>query len=96
VYRPGASVVSTFPVTFNGAWAASTSVVADGRLRQTIDPDDYLGGFGTWSGTSFSAPLLAGELAEQLLTGGSMDAIDPDSAIARGWSALGALLRMRP
>ena len=27
--------------------------------REALDPDDYSGGFAVWSGTSFSAPLLA-------------------------------------
>ena len=35
--------------------------------RATIDPDGYRGGFASWSGTSFSAPVLAGELAEAIL-----------------------------
>jgi hypothetical protein len=30
--------------------------------RETIDPDDYAGGFALWSGTSFAAPYVAGEL----------------------------------
>ena len=35
--------------------------------RRTIDPDGFGGGFGVWSGTSFAAPLMAGDLAELLL-----------------------------
>ena len=30
---------------------------AYGRVRESIDPDDFRGGFALWSGTSFSAPL---------------------------------------
>ena len=37
------------------------------RPRLSLDPDDYRGGFGLWSGTSFAAPLLAGHLARALL-----------------------------
>ncbi len=33
----------------------------------SIDPDRFRGGFGTWSGTSFSTPVLAGRLARRLL-----------------------------
>ena len=31
------------------------------QVRSTIDPDDFSGGFATWSGTSFAAPVLAGQ-----------------------------------
>ena len=34
--------------------------------RATIDLDDYTSGFGVWSGTSFAAPVLAGQLAHAI------------------------------
>jgi serine protease len=34
--------------------------------RSTPDPDDYSSGFGVWSGSSFSAPTLAGQVAHAL------------------------------
>ena len=34
--------------------------------RGSIDLDDYSGGFGTWSGTSFAAPALAGDIAARI------------------------------
>ena len=37
--------------------------------RESLDLDDYRVGFATWSGTSFSAPLLAAQIAEALLAG---------------------------
>jgi serine protease len=35
--------------------------------RESLDPDNYSGGFAVWSGTSFSAPLAAAHIAAQLL-----------------------------
>ena len=71
-YAPGAAVVSTIPA-FQGGLQATARDDYDGRRRETIDPDDYRGGFATWSGTSFAAPLVAGwvaaELTGELLTG---------------------------
>jgi subtilisin family serine protease len=62
--------------------------------RATIDLDDYNSGFGVWSGTSFAAPVLAGQLAHAL-AGMDTVAIDRDSMIARGWAALAQVLRPR-
>jgi subtilase family serine protease len=58
-------------------------------MRATIDPDNFSSGFATWSGTSFAAPVLAGEIADQLFNGkhGEFDPIDAKRAVARGWSA---------
>ena len=52
------------PTTFNSSLRGSISV-APGAYpeRGTADPDDYSGGFGVWSGTSFSAPAFVGDLA---------------------------------
>ena len=38
-----------------------------GERRSALDPDDFSSGFGVWSGTSFAAPVLAGELAAALV-----------------------------
>lgn len=61
-YAPGAAVVSTFP-GFNGGIQAGTRDDRADYRRETIDPDDFSGGFGLWSGTSFAAPYVAGMLA---------------------------------
>jgi subtilisin family serine protease len=67
VYRRGAAVLSTFPVTFKGGLEPTARTVVRYRMRETIDPDDFSGGFGLWSGTSFAAPIAAGELAGALV-----------------------------
>jgi hypothetical protein len=67
----GANVVSTAPVCASGAWAADTSLRGpNGERRGTIDPDQFSGGFATWSGTSFAAPVLAGRYLANLVSAG--------------------------
>ncbi len=88
-YRAGAAVVSTFPTTFNGS-AQPSYVVRDDddRIkRESIDGDDFRGGFGVWSGTSFAAPVLAGQLAAQLCDDPLTD-LSAEAALERGWKAL--------
>ena len=90
-HRPGAALVSTFPVTFDAAEQPSYRVDVPGDgMRTTIDPDNFTSGFGTWSGTSFAAPILAGQLAQCLLDGGCgpLDPPDRASAVSRGWNAI--------
>jgi subtilisin family serine protease len=90
-HRPGAQLVSTFPVTFNASAEPSFRIHIPGEgWRETIDPDDFASGFGTWSGTSFAAPILAGELAQCLLVGkgGSIDPPDRASMVDRAWHAI--------
>jgi hypothetical protein len=85
-HRPGAAVISTFPTTFDGALEPRRRT----SLGEDIDPDDFQGGFGLWSGTSFAAPYLAGQLAARMFSGGTLDRIDVRSAVTRGWSAIRA------
>ena len=74
-YAPGASVMSTMP-PFQGGLQPVARTFVDGRVRESIDPDDYRGavgrahrgGFGLWSGTSFAAPTVAGALAAVMST----------------------------
>jgi subtilisin family serine protease len=66
-YRPGAAVVSTIPPVFKGGLEPTARWTSHHRLRESLDPDDFSSGFAVWSGTSFSAPIAAGELAEALM-----------------------------
>lgn len=84
-YRPGANVVSTLPTTFDGSTQPDI-VTPDGG--ESVDRDDFTGGFGVWSGTSFAAPVLAGEIAASLSAQGSLDDVAPATMVERGWAAL--------
>jgi subtilisin family serine protease len=65
---PGANLVSTAPVVAQGAWTQDTVTVGPGSTqRGTVDPDSFSGGFSTWSGTSFAAPVLAGRYLAALV-----------------------------
>jgi subtilisin family serine protease len=90
-HRPGAGVISTFPVTFDGSRQPSTLFYAvDDGWRGTIDPDDFSAGFGVWSGTSFAGPVLAGEIAQELFSGdcGPLDPADQVTTVNRAWEAV--------
>lgn len=76
VYAPGVSLVSTVPVDFDGGVQAGTRDDKDGRRRETLDVDDFRGGYGVWSGTSFAAPVVAGRIAARIAEGNtSTDAV---------------------
>ena len=61
----GTSVVSTFPMV-NGRANPELGPTDDRRPAESIDPDDYRGGWARWSGTSFAAAVFAGRLANAL------------------------------
>jgi hypothetical protein len=104
-WAKGASVVSTFPDDVDGcrtpeirmrAHPASEIPPEDPRAveREALDPDDYRGGYAVWSGTSFSAPLLAARIARQLLEDAAadpalaLDQLGPAAATNRTVAAL--------
>jgi subtilisin family serine protease len=92
-HRQGAALVSTMPTTFDGSLQPAAVVhLKGGGLRATIDPDNFHGGFSTWSGTSFAAPILAAEIAKCLWESRELDTSDPAAMLGRGWSALERLV----
>ena len=79
-WATGGAVVSTLPTDVNGSRTPELRLPAhpSGPLptgherashREALDPDDYSRGFAIWSGTSFSAPLLAANVVRALLAG---------------------------
>ena len=64
-FAPGASVLSCSP-PFRGGSQPAVRDDLGGLRRETVDPDDYVGGFAVWSGTSFAAPYVAGEIAARI------------------------------
>ncbi|WP_125206513.1 MULTISPECIES: S8 family serine peptidase [Isoptericola] len=83
--RPGASVMSTMPTTVDGPETPAARVAERLRpgVRATVDPDDFTGGYATWSGTSFAAPYLAGEVAGARLAHGGAD-----TGVPAAWDAV--------
>ncbi|MGB6020870.1 MAG: S8/S53 family peptidase, partial [Ornithinimicrobium sp.] len=87
-HRLGANVISTLPTDLNGDRQPSVRMRYHKTERATIDPDDFSGGFGTWSGTSFAAPVLAGQLARRLAQDPAPSSIARTEAVERGWKAV--------
>ena len=65
----GVNLVSTAPVSLDGSRLVTGTSLPGGR-RSAIDPDNFRGGFESWSGTSFAAPVLAGEYLRRLMVAG--------------------------
>jgi serine protease len=107
-WAPGTAVVSTLPVTFSGGLSPVVGVADPQRdasgtpfARADLDPDGYGGGFGLWSGTSFSAPIVAGMIATTLLKASEdgsypLRDVDPQVSLARGRNAVEVVTRQCP
>ena len=97
-YAPGALLMSTLPVTFQGGLEPTNRLEAYQRVRETVDPDDFSGGFATWSGTSFAAPLMAGRIAAQLCDEVEVAHahLDRKDARDRAWRAVEKVTDLRP
>lgn len=68
---PGVDLVSASPdLPDAGSEPRYTTRGPGGRRRSSLDPDDYRSGFAVWSGTSFAAPVLAGEYLRRLSANG--------------------------
>ncbi len=83
-WAAGAAMISTFPTDVNGSRDPEISMPAHPANtvpaglslpaeREALDPDDFSSGFAVWSGTSFSAPQLAAQIARSLLAGAAAD-----------------------
>ena len=108
-WATGGAVVSTLPTDVNGSRTPELRLPAhpSGPLptgheraghREALDPDDYSRGFAVWSGTSFSAPLLAAHVVRALLAGPADPAsglvLEPCDAHTTTVRALAALTSM--
>jgi hypothetical protein len=87
-WSAGAAVVSTLPTDVNGSRSPQLRLPAHPANplppglalhahREALDPDDYARGWAVWSGTSFSAPLLAAQVVRSMLAG----PVDPASGL---------------
>jgi serine protease len=79
--------------SFEGGLQPVARLKAFGRVREAIDPDDFRGGFAVWSGTSFSAPILAGDIADSLVD--RLGGTDPD-VVSVAWSAVSECTDLTP
>ncbi|MFI9811697.1 S8 family serine peptidase [Saccharothrix variisporea] len=93
VNATGANVVSTFPITAQGA-RGSGMTTTDGK--QTPDPDKFAGGFAVASGTSYAVPEVTAALAGLLTAPAEgSEGIDDIRAEAMRARAVQAIRKLR-
>ncbi|WP_204043351.1 S8 family peptidase, partial [Acrocarpospora phusangensis] len=89
-FAPGAMLVSTFPPDIRGSAGPEMEIRGkrNGRpwIRASYDPDDFSSGFALWSGTSFAAPVVAGQVLAHLIGdhGSQLADVSVDAALTRG------------
>lgn len=96
-WEPGVSLVSTVPKMQGSVQPRvrlNDIVPGEPCIRSSIDDDNFASGFALWSGTSFSAPLLAAKIAKKLLDG-DPPVQDATAARKRGWAAVEATTNIR-
>jgi len=93
-HRPGAALMSCYPCIDGSEQSSYKLWVPEEGWRETVDPDDFSSGFAVWSGTSFAAPLFAGEVAQYLFENGT-DRCPQDKAVERCDAAVEAC-RLKP
>jgi subtilisin family serine protease len=91
---PGVVITSTFPTTFNGS-EEPEHIVPDPGGSQDLDPDDYSGGYGIWSGTSFAAAIASARAAALLAanSGSSLNDVTVGTAEPRGVALVNLVLQ---
>lgn len=102
-HRQATNVVSTFDRRVSNfvsgmsqAPAQPESVLAyQGRRRSTVDLDEFGSGFAAWSGTSFAAPIVAGELAEVIAGDCANTGNESFASVTRAHHALKTIDRER-
>lgn len=102
-HRQATNVVSTFDRRVSNAVSGLSrapvqpeAVLAyQGRRRSTVDLDEFGSGFAAWSGTSFAAPIVAGELAEVIAADCANTGTESPVSVTRAHQALKTIDRER-